>query len=75
MATPTPSGNTGERTRLWIEIINIKYGKKSRRDGKYLSSLISLIFILMSSSKAAKNHLLISHFEEVINEERIFTVI
>ena len=70
-ATPIPSGNTGERTRLRLEIINIKHGKKSRRDGKYLSSLISFIFILMSSLKTAKNHLLISHFEEVINDEEL----
>ena len=69
MATLIPRGNTGERTWLWLEIINIKQGKKSRRDGKYLSSLISFIFILMSSLKAAKNHLPISHFEEVINDE------
>ena len=50
-----------------------KHGKKSRRDGKYLSSLIGFFhFILMSSLKAARNqrnHLLISHFEEVINDE------
>ena len=46
-----------------------KHGKKSRRDGKYLSSLISFHFILTSSLKAARDHLQISHFERVINDE------
>ena len=58
-----------ERKDWGENAVAAKHGKKSRRDGKYLFSLISFHFLLMSSLKAARNHLLISHFEEVINDE------
>ena len=64
------NGNANTERKDWGEnAVVTKHGKKSRRDGKYLSRLISFHFILMSSLKAARNHLLISHFEGVINNE------
>ena len=72
LSTENGNGNGDANTERkdWGEnAVAAKHGKKNRRDGKYLSSLISFHFILVSSLKAARNHLLISHFERVINDE------
>ena len=66
-ATSKPSRKIGERTGLWREIINVKHCKNRRQ--MFVSGLITFHFILMSSLKAAMNHLLISRYEEVINDE------